>query len=338
MPDDDINLFENKYNPIDFDGFLGQTHIINKIKQLVNKNMFGHSLFFGNPGLGKSTLAQIIKNEVFKDIDSQYVKNNFKYVDNHSVDNIREVVIPFMKRSPRNVPFKLVIIEEADKLSKDAQKALKDPMQKYSKNCRIILICNEVNKINDALRSSKGGRCTEYIFRPVSSKEIENRIQYICNAENFEITEDVKKEITKKSNGSPRSALKILQSYIITGEVEDDITIDYTVSPLTLLNKAFKNDIKGCEKTLTTILYKDRIEPFKYLNDMSRVIARTEFKGTSNNIIGKVLYEISDAQNKLSFGSNEVILRGLYGKLLVIGQLRRKENVKLKPKTKPKKE
>lgn len=129
--------------------------------------------------------------------------------DERGIDVVREQIKEFAStKQIFSSGFKLIILDEADNMTKDAQNALRRVIEKYTQTTRFCLICNYVNKIIDALQS----RCTKFRFSPLTKLQMKNRLNEICRIEKCEPTPDGLDAIATLSLGDMRKALMILQS------------------------------------------------------------------------------------------------------------------------------
>jgi DNA polymerase III delta prime subunit len=135
-----------------------------KIRQYIESGDFPDLLLFGHRGTGKTTLAQLLKHELkIDDLDVLFLNAS----DDNSVDDARHKIKPFINTLSVG-KFRLVVLDEADALTTQAQEALKSMMEEEDYDARFILICNKINKIIPEIRS----RCTEYAFNGFDRTEM----------------------------------------------------------------------------------------------------------------------------------------------------------------------
>jgi replication factor C small subunit len=165
-------------------------------------------LFAGPAGTGKSTLAVIVAKELFK----EYWKENYLELnasDARGIDVIRQEVKNFARtKSLGSVPFKIVFLDEADALTKEAQQALRRTMENYTSTCRFILSCNYSSKIIDPIQS----RCVVFRFKLLEKKEIEKIVNKIAEREKLSLNEKALESLYEGSEGDCRRAINLLQA------------------------------------------------------------------------------------------------------------------------------
>jgi len=200
-------LLSEKYRPATFDAVVGQEKHIKKLENYIANGYIPHLIFHGPPGTGKTTCARIILTEL--GIDNPLPLNASV---ERGIDVIRGIVDSYMSTTSSTA--KVVVFEEADQLTRDAQEALRELIEEWEFNCRVIFLCNHVEKINDAIQS----RCAIYEFLPLPDEKVKAHIKWICEQEDKEITSKALAAVSEKGRGDLRKTLKILEDLFITGE------------------------------------------------------------------------------------------------------------------------
>ena len=249
------NIYENniwieKYRPYSFNDIIGQDKNIKLILKLIENNRLPHLLFHGNSGVGKTSTIDGIVEKIYGKYKKMMVMK-LDASDDRGINTVREEIKGFAeKQNILNKGVKLIILDEADSMTYDAQFALRRIIEKYSDNTRFCLICNYENKIIQPIKS----RCVNIRFYPINKLDIINKLSEICLKENVTYTKASLNTIALLSNGDMRKAINILQSvaslnlqitskqcYNISGIIEDKYII-----------KLF-NDLLNKNKSLETI-------------------------------------------------------------------------------------
>ncbi|KAG1746531.1 P-loop containing nucleoside triphosphate hydrolase protein [Suillus paluster] len=220
-PHEDETLpWVEKYRPVTLDDVVSHKDITTTIVKFIEKNRLPHLLFYGPPGTGKtSTILAVARRIYGAEYKKQILELNAS--DDRGIDVVREQIKQFAEtRTLFSKGFKLIILDEADMMTQQAQAALRRVIEQYTKNVRFCIICNYVNKIAPAIQS----RCTRFRFSPLPIPEVEKRVNSVVEAENVNLTEDGKKALLKLSKGDMRRALNVLQAchaaYSSIGETE----------------------------------------------------------------------------------------------------------------------
>ena len=202
------SIWTEKYRPGTFDDIKGQKDIITKVRAFVDTQNMPHLLFSGPPGVGKTTLSLVIAKQLFGE---NWRQNTLELnaSDERGIDIIRVKVKDFARtRAIRDVPFKLIYLDESDALTKEAQQALRRTMENYTQTCRFILSCNYSSKIIDPIQS----RCAIFRFKPLSEEEIYQVIDALAQKEELHISSGGRKALFEVCDGDVRRLENIMQS------------------------------------------------------------------------------------------------------------------------------
>jgi len=230
----ETNIWTEKYRPKKFDEVVGQDEIIKKVQNLTQALNIPHLLFAGPAGTGKSTLALITVRELFgQNWKENYLELNAS--DERGIDVVRQKVKDFARtKAIGNTPFKVIFLDEADALTREAQQALRRTMENYTNTCRFIMSCNYSSKIIDPIQS----RCVILRFKLLEKKDIEKRIRIIAEKENLQLSDQTIETLYEASEGDCRRVINLLQA---SASISPSITSDLIN---TLTSAAKPGDIK----------------------------------------------------------------------------------------------
>jgi|TARA_B110000977_G_scaffold94535_2_gene124926 replication factor C small subunit len=279
------SLWVERYRPDSMDGYVGNQHIIEKVKIYIESNDVPHLLLYGQAGTGKTTLAKIITNQI--DCDLMYINAS----DENSVDAVRDKIRGFAS-SMGFKEWKIVILDEADYLTPNAQAALRNLMETFSRTTRFILTCNYVEKVIDPIQS----RCQTFGITPPSKKEVAMRLKQILDME--EVKYEMSDLAILVNSGYPdiRRVLNAAQRQVVGNELKIDktstIQANYMDEVLTVLqsNGSVKDSFTNVRKIIADSKVRDFTPFYRFLYD--------EVDNYANGKIGSTILNIADAQYK----------------------------------------
>jgi replication factor C small subunit len=208
-------MWVEKYRPHKIDDLVNQEEVKDRLKPLLaKKNELPHLLFAGPPGSGKTTTALVLARELLGDHASEYALS-LNASDERGIDAVRERIKTFASYSDRaeGVPFRLVILDEADEMTRDAQTALRRIMEETSRHTRFVLICNYSSNLIEPIQS----RCAIFRFKKIGQDEVTGRLKKIAKAEDVKVAEKALQAISAAVDGDLRQGINLLQAAAAEG-------------------------------------------------------------------------------------------------------------------------
>lgn len=200
-------IWTEKYRPKTLKEMRGQEAIISRISAFVEKKSLPHLLFSGPAGSGKTTAALAIARELYGESwHANFLELNAS--NERGIDTIRVKVKDFAKTMPFGTEFKIIYLDEADALTRDAQHALRRTMEKYSDTTRFILACNYMSKIILPIQS----RCAVFRFSPIDRKSMTEFLKHIATTETVNADEEAYDAAIDAAEGDMRKAINLLQT------------------------------------------------------------------------------------------------------------------------------
>jgi DNA polymerase III delta prime subunit len=285
MNNKENSLWVEKYRPDSLEGYVGNEHILEKVKIYIQNEDVPHLLLYGQAGTGKTTLAKIITNQI--DCDVMYINAS----DENSVDAVRDKIRGFASSMGfRN--WKVVILDESDYLTPNAQAALRNLMETFSKSTRFILTCNYVEKIIDPIQS----RCQTFGITPPSKKEVAMRMKDILDSEG--VSYEMSDLAILVNSGYPdiRRVLNAAQRQVVNGVLKIDkastIQANYMDEVLNVMKSStgVKDSFTSVRQIIADSKVKDFTPFYRFLYD--------NIDEYANGKVGNTILKIADAQYK----------------------------------------
>ena len=280
-------LWVERYRPVSLENYIGNEHLKTKVSKYISTGDIPHLLLHGKAGTGKTTLAKLLVSNV--DCDQMYVNAS----DENNVETVRNKIKMFAS-SVGFKDLKVIILDECDFLTQNAQAALRNLMETFSKHCRFILTCNYVERIIDPIQS----RCQSFQIIPPSKKEVAIHTSQILNTEGISFENEQIVTMVNSSYPDIRRIINAVQRNIVDNQLivdtESLVQNDYKLQVLEILQtQDKKNAFKNLRQLLADSQIRDYADLFRLLYD--------EIESYGKGHIAEVIltiakYELSDAQ------------------------------------------
>jgi replication factor C subunit 3/5 len=268
-----IPLIE-KYRPKDVADIISQKAITDIILNFVKNENIPHMLFYGPPGTGKTTTISIISREINKENPNLMILD-MNASDNRGIDTIRKEIKYFAETKQIDKGHKMVILDEADSMTYNAQIVLKKIIETYTQNVKFIIIGNYINNIILPIRS----RCVSFRFTPTSFNDMKKRMNHIVKEENIKITNNALNSIINSSNGDMRKCLNLLQSASMISKTVKDENVFKIICDIP------PQQIENIHQILLTSSFKEGYNSLNKLIDEYNINVDVIVKGLHNAII-----------------------------------------------------
>uniref|UniRef100_A0A8C6NTU9 Activator 1 subunit 5 n=2 Tax=Nothobranchius furzeri TaxID=105023 RepID=A0A8C6NTU9_NOTFU len=296
-----------KYRPQTLDDLISHKDILSTLQRFISEDKLPHLLFYGPPGTGKTSTILACARQLYKDKEFNSMVLELNASDDRGIDVVRGPILSFAStRTIFKKGFKLVILDEADAMTQDAQNALRRVIEKFTENTRFCLICNYLSKIIPALQS----RCTRFRFGPLSPDQMVPRLEHVIQQENVEVTPDGMKAIVTLSSGDMRRSLNILQSTSMAyGKVTEDTVYTCTGQPLrsdiaNILDWCLNKDFNTAYNQILQLKTLKGLALHDILTEVHLLVHRVDFPPA---IRITLLTKLADIEHRLASGTNEKI-------------------------------
>jgi replication factor C small subunit len=261
----DHTLLVEKYRSKDLNGYVGNEHIKKTIEQYLGQNDIQNLIFYGPAGTGKTTLAKLIVNNL--DCDYLYINAS----DERGIETIRDKVSGFASTASFK-PLKVVILDEADFLTIQAQASLRNVIETFSRTTRFIMTCNYVERIIDPLQS----RCQVLKIIPPSKKEVAIHLASIMAIEGTTYDLEDVKTIVNQYYPDLRKCLNTIQLSTQDQKLTIDKSVLVSSNYMTQILKELSNakpKWREIRQIIANANVSDFEELYRYLYDNANVYA-----------------------------------------------------------------
>lgn len=294
-----------KYRPAVLDDIISHDDIINTLRVFIKNKCLPHLLFYGPPGTGKTSTIMACAKELYGKYYN-YMVMELNASDDRGIEVVRTKIKQFVMSEnvffgdtleERKNIFKLVILDETDAMTGDAQAILRKVVEEYTSNTRFCLICNYIQNIIPALQS----RCTRFRFSPLNEIQVKQKMKNIISKENLKVTVTGLDTIVKRSAGDMRKVLNILQStsmaYDIINENNVNVCMGYPSRAQIniIVNTILTDDFKTAYDTIATIKYDNGLSLDDILQEIHDLLVTyiTTNKSVNENISKLNITQIS---------------------------------------------
>ncbi len=297
-----------KYRPVTLNQVVGQKEAIDRLKSYVKTHNVPNMMFSGPAGIGKTSAAVAMAKELFKEeFGRNFMELNAS--DSRGIDVVRGQIKDFARTLAFSADFKIIFLDESDALTSDAQHALRRTMEKYTKTCRFVLSCNYSSRIIEPLQS----RCVIFRFRPLQSKEVEEKLSEIAKIEGIKLDKKALEAIVYVSMGDMRKAVNILQASSALNKKVDEETV-FNVSSRArpaevkeMIGLALDGKFLDARNLLDKLMYEHGMSGEDVIGQVYREAMRADEKEISSKTKVAIIDIVGEYDFRMVEGANERI-------------------------------
>jgi replication factor C small subunit len=321
---DETVVWAEKYRPKRLGEVINQSHAIERIKAFAKSGSVPHMLFSGPAGVGKTATALALARDLYGDAWRANVLE-LNASDERGIEVIRSKVKDFARtRTLNDVGYRLVILDEADALTQDAQHALRRTMESYASVSRFILICNWSSKIIDPIQS----RCAIFRFQALNEADQRKYVERVAKAEKLNIDHKAVDAVIYLSEGDLRKVTNLLQASAALGK---KITSDavYEVASMAkpddvrkMLELSLAGSFDDARRLLQDLILKQGLAGSDVIKSVHREVYKLDLDERDKI---KLIEKVGEFEFRLNQGSNDLIqLEALLAQFLLFGKNPRK--------------
>lgn len=297
-------LWIEKYRPTELSNIIGQSRNIDLLDKMIENGSLPHLILNGKSGTGKTSTIMALVNKLY---GNNKVFNVIKLdaSDDRGINTVRDEIKGFAEKiTIFNKGIKLIILDEADAMTFDAQFALRRIMETYSDTTRFCFICNYDNKIIPAIKA----RCVNLRFHPIKKDVIVDKLIDICKKEKIKYSHQSIDTITNICNGDLRKAINLLQSISMrTNKITKKICYETAGIPdISLVTEIFNflydknNTFNDCYKMINEKLIIPGYSLSLFLNQLVKVIIEKDIDET---MLAKYFQKLAELENAVSIST-----------------------------------
>jgi len=294
-----------KYRPKNLGELISQDSIVETIQKFIKNDQLPHLLFYGPPGTGKTSTILACAKQLYTPTEFNAMVLELNASDDRGIGVVRDQILSFAStKTIFKKGFKLIILDEADAMTNDAQNALRRILEKFTENTRFCIICNYLSKIIPAIQS----RCTRFRFGPLSEDKMTSRLEYIIKQENVDIDENGMKALVNLSSGDMRKALNIMQStHLAFNKVTEENVYNCVGHPskndmVNVVNWLLNDDFTSIYNRLIHLKTMKGYALQDIITEVTRFVQLIEFP---KKVLVHIIEKLSDIEYRLSNGTNE---------------------------------
>lgn len=294
-----------KYRPKNLQELISQDSIIETLQKFMKNDQLPHLLFYGPPGTGKTSTILAAAKQLYTPTEFNAMVLELNASDDRGIGIVRDQIMSFAStKTIFKRGYKMIILDEADAMTNDAQNALRRILEKFTENVRFCIICNYLSKIIPAIQS----RCTRFRFGPLTEDKMSFRLRHIIEEEKVDITDEGLKALIHLSYGDMRKSLNIMQStHLAFNKVTEENVYNCVGHPskndmLSVIEWLLNDDFTAIYNRLLHLKTLRGYALQDIITEVSRFVQLIEFP---KKVLIHIITKLADLEYRLSNGTSE---------------------------------